>query len=1238
MRIIIDLQGAQTESRYRGIGYYSLSLTKAIVRNKGNHEVIIILNGLFPDTIKSIRSEFNGLLSQESIRVWYTPTHINDSNPDNQWRRETAELIREAFIANLKPDVLHITSLFEGHIDDAVTSIDKFDHITPVSVSLYDLIPLINPDSYLKHDPVYENYYKRKIQHLKRSSLLLAISKSSMQEGVNYLDYETESIINISTAADECFCHVSIDRTQENKLRNRFGLNGSIVLCTGGADDRKNLRYLINAYAKLPIELRNNHQLILAGKMPENYIKRLKQDAKKAGLNSKELVILGYVSRNELVELYNLCKLYVFPSWHEGFGLPALEAMSCGAAVIASNTTSLPEVIGNEDALFDPISENSIKDKIESALTNESFRNSLKQHGLNQAKKFSWDQCASRAISAFEKLHAKQQSNISQKSMQDNKKQKLAFVSPLPPERSGISNYSVELLPYMSRYYDIDVIVEQGTVSDSWIKNNCHIRNVKWFRKHSDEYERVLYQFGNSHYHLYMFDLLRDIPGIVVLHDFFLSGAVGYQETTQDKWENELYVAHGYKAVQERFNATDSSDIVMKYPCNFDVIRNAKGIIVHSNSSIDMMKNWYSSEIARKFTIIPQLMRSPVHDCDRLNARRALKLNQKDFVICSFGILDPTKMNHRILESFLSSDLAKDTKCVLVFVGENHAGEYGQKLLSTIQSSGLKARIHITGWASTETFLHYMAAADLGVQLRNLSRGESSRAVLECMSYSLPTIVNSHGSMADLADDTVYKLPDKFTNEELIKALEILWQDTSYRQQLGSNARERILNHHDPSKCADKYFAAIDHYYYKTQNDKHSLINAIAAVDSHKPASIELVRLAHSIARNMPVQQPLKQLFLDISATHHSDLKTGIERVARAILLEMIEAPPKGYRIEPVYLSDEGNGWHYRYARNYTLELLGSPSGSLHDEEIETCTGDIILGLDLFGDKLVDARPYLDMLHRDGVKIYFTVFDLLPVLMPGYFPPGADVGHANWLRTISSYDGAVCISRSVADELKTWIRQQEIDRPHSFEISWFHLGSDINKSFPTCGMPDDSQKVLSNLNERKSFLIVGTVEPRKGHSQALLAFERLWNDGEDINLVIVGKTGWMVEALTKKISQHPELGKHLFWLEGISDEYLEKVYDSCACLIAASEGEGFGLPIIEASQYGLPVIARDLPVFREIADSNTVYFTNNSPEALADVVKSWLSNSSAQSPVYVAETRIQPTWKESARQILDKVI
>ena len=212
--------------------------------------------------------------------------------------------------------------------------------------------------------------------------------------------------------------------------------------------------------------------------MPESYVQQLKQDAKNAGLNSDELVVLGYVNRDELVKLYNLCKLYVFPSWHEGFGLPALEAMSCGAAVIGSNTTSLPEVIGNEDALFDPMSEDAIKNKIESVLTNKSFRNSLKQHGLEQAKKFSWDQCTSRAISAFEKLHAKQQSNISEKPIQDNKKQKLAFVSPLPPERSGISIYSAELLPYLSKHYDIDVIVAQDTISDLWIKENS-IKELK---------------------------------------------------------------------------------------------------------------------------------------------------------------------------------------------------------------------------------------------------------------------------------------------------------------------------------------------------------------------------------------------------------------------------------------------------------------------------------------------------------------------------------------------------------------------------------------------------------------------------------------------------------------------------------------------------------------------------------------------------------------------------------------
>ena len=96
MRIVLDLQGAQTESRFRGIGRYSLSLAKAIVRSRGSHEILLAISGLFPETVEPIRAAFEGLLPQENVRVWYAPGPVSECQPENTWRREAAERIREA--------------------------------------------------------------------------------------------------------------------------------------------------------------------------------------------------------------------------------------------------------------------------------------------------------------------------------------------------------------------------------------------------------------------------------------------------------------------------------------------------------------------------------------------------------------------------------------------------------------------------------------------------------------------------------------------------------------------------------------------------------------------------------------------------------------------------------------------------------------------------------------------------------------------------------------------------------------------------------------------------------------------------------------------------------------------------------------------------------------------------------------------------------------------------------------
>ncbi len=402
MRIVIDMQGAQTESRFRGIGRYTMAFAQAVVRNRGEHEIVLVLSGLFPETIEPIRAAFDGLLPQENIRVWHAPGPVKEEQTGNESRREVAELLREAFLASLQPDVIHVCSPFEGYVDDAVTGIGNLCSATVLSVTLHDLIPLLNPEQYLKPNPRYEQYYLRKIEFIKRAGCFLAVSESSRQEGIDALGLGPELLYNTLEAVEANFRSCSIPEPVSEQLRKKFDFRSSFVLYTGGADERKNLPRLIEAYAALPDHLRHSHQLLFAGKMNEDDIARFKKIASKVGLKKGELIFTGYVTDEELVQLYNLCRLYVFPSWHEGFGLPALEAMACGAPVIGANNTSLPEVIGLPEALFDPLDTDCISQQLAKALTDDDFHRQLREHAKQQAKRFSWDETAQRALKAWE--------------------------------------------------------------------------------------------------------------------------------------------------------------------------------------------------------------------------------------------------------------------------------------------------------------------------------------------------------------------------------------------------------------------------------------------------------------------------------------------------------------------------------------------------------------------------------------------------------------------------------------------------------------------------------------------------------------------------------------------------------------------------------------------------------------------------------------------------------------------
>lgn len=821
----------------------------------------------------------------------------------------------------------------------------------------------------------------------------------------------------------------------------------------------------------------------------------------------------------------------------------------------------------------------------------------------------------------------------------EQQRPRLAFVSPLPPERSGIADYSAELIPFLARYYDIDVVVEQAEIANDWILEHCRTQSMSEFEKSGQGYDRVLYHFGNNPMHVKMFELLDRFPGVVVLHDFFLSGVQWYREAhgfVRNALWNELYLAHGYKAVKERSHEHDEP-VVFRYPCNFSVLQKALGVIVHSENSQRLAQQWYG--LNSGLSVVP-LLRHPAEQIDREQARKALGIAENDFLVCSFGFVGKTKQNHRLLDAWeASSLLGGDSHCKLVYVGDTDDAPYARELIERVRKHRKSGAVKISGWTDTETYRLYLAAADVAVQLRTLSRGETSAAVLDCMNYAIATVINANGSMADIPDEVVSKIPDEFSDAELIAELEFLRAQPEQRAALALRAQDFLREVHDPERCAEGYAKSIEEHYKQAGFGPGSLVKSLSKRLPTDPDEQLLKDLSQALALDFPRRRPARTLFLDVSVVAREDFKTGIQRVVRALTLGLIDAPPEGFRIEPVYLSEDHGTWHYRYARDYALDLLHSARGWIGSERIEAQAGDILLGLDLAGGYVIQADRegvYRDLQNR-GVKVSFVVYDLIPVQFDSIYPPGFKEGHADWLKVVAKADAAICISQAVASDLAEWVAVNVPERSSELDIRWFHLGADLDTSSPSAGLPDNASEVLQQLSNVPSFLMVGTVEPRKGHGQALDAFDRLWSEGNDFHLVVVGKEGWMVDALATRFRQHPELGKRLHWLEGISDEYLLKVYANASCLLAASLGEGFGLPLIEAAQHKLSILARDLPVFREVAGEHAFYFHGTTAESLATSIKDWVT-------LYRAGKQPSSdhmpwlTWNESTKQIKDVLV
>ncbi|OHY69384.1 mannosyltransferase [Pluralibacter gergoviae] len=831
MHILIDVQGYQSESKVRGIGRSTLAMSRAIIQNAGEHRVSILINGMYPvSNINDVKLAYRDLLSDEDMFIFSAVAPTAYCNIDNHARNKAAVAARDIAIANINPDIVYVISFFEGHGDSYTVSIPT-DNVPWKTVCVcHDLIPLLNKERYLG-DPNFREFYMNKLAEYERADAVFAISESAAQEVIKYTNIKSDRVLNISSAVGEEFTVNNYSEERVRSLKEKYGLPDKFILTLAMIEPRKNIEALIHAYSKLPIALQRQYPMVLAYKVHPDDLERILCLAEGYGLSRSQLIFTGFLSDDDLIALYNLCNLFVFPSLHEGFGLPPLEAMRCGAPTLGSNITSLPEVIGWDEAMFNPHDVDDIRRVMERALTDETFYTELKEHALVQSAKFSWANTANIAIDGFSRL-----------------------------------------------------------------------------------------------------------------------------------------------------------------------------------------------------------------------------------------LTQPSEVN---------------------------------------------------------------------------------------------------------------------------------------AQQVATLSASRLQVIHK--------------------------IDALTEVDR--------LGLAWAVARNS-FGQHTRKLLVDISVLAKHDAKTGIQRVSRSILSELLKSGVPGYQVSAVYYTPNEC---YRYANEYLSSHFPGEYGA--DEPVLFSKDDVLIATDLTAHLFPEVVSQIDSIRAAGAFACFVVHDILPLRRPEWSIEGVQREFPVWLSCLAEHaDRLICVSASVAEDVRSWISENAhwVKANPLLNISNFHLGADLDASVPSTGMPDNADNLLARMGQAPSFIMVGTMEPRKGHAQTLSAFEELWRQGKDYNLFIVGKQGWNVDSLCERLRHHPELGKKLFWLQNISDEFLASLYDRSRALIFASLGEGFGLPLIEAAQKNLPVIIRDIPVFKEIAQDHAWYFSGEEPSDIAEAIEAWLA---------LYESNLHPrseninwlTWKQSSELLLEKL-
>jgi glycosyltransferase involved in cell wall biosynthesis len=498
MDLLIDGCPLQTDARKRGIGRYTTCLLAALRRVRPGWRIRVIEHGALPP-IPADRA------AHLPIVPFATPLPYDlkvDANyPVN-------DLYFADWILSQAPEHVLFSSVFEKP-----GVVPRFTgRRPPISAIVYDLIPVLFPDQYGLLQGT-ERWYGRRFRDLAGMDRLFAISAATAADTCRLLGPDGPPVMNVRGAVDSKFSPFRGDQLARasETVQRKYGITPPFLLYVGGEDFRKNLTGAISAFAALPPEIRRYYQLVIACRLPPEPLAEASRLAQRLGI-AERVRFTGYVTDEELLVLYQTCRLFFFPSLYEGLGLPVLEALTCGTPVACSNCSSMPEFAGNVAKLFDPRSSEAMAAVLVDCLAEPREQGQADREQF--ARSFNWDETAEAVAAGIESGR-----------QEPRRRGRIAWVSATGPDPRPDRLDSAEVLAHLARNWDVELVLPSSAHTPALAQRHLLLNPHEFGdRAAAAPFDLSVLNIGAGHPDNLVFDGALRGPFLTVLNDPSPSG------------------------------------------------------------------------------------------------------------------------------------------------------------------------------------------------------------------------------------------------------------------------------------------------------------------------------------------------------------------------------------------------------------------------------------------------------------------------------------------------------------------------------------------------------------------------------------------------------------------------------------------------------------------------------------------------------------------------------------------